>query len=64
MITLIIISSLLLGTSIFFAYRMWFLAGVLAEAQEYIEENQAYEENLEVTNRYMYFRIISSYAEN
>jgi hypothetical protein len=61
MITLIIISSLLLGTSIFFAYRMWFLAGVLAEAQEYIEENQAYEENLEVTNRYMYAKILESY---
>lgn len=61
MITLIIISSLLLGTSIFFAYRMWFLAGVLAEAQEYIEENQTYEENLEVTNRYMYSKILESY---
>jgi len=40
---------------------MWFLAGVLAEAQEYIEENQAYEENLEVTNRYMYAKILESY---
>jgi len=61
MIALIIISSLLLGTSIFFAYRMWFLAGALAEAQEYIEEMQTYEENLEVTNLYMYSKISESY---
>jgi hypothetical protein len=61
MIALIIISSLLLGTSIFFAYRMWFLAGTLAEAQEYIEEMQTYEENLEVTNLYMYSKISESY---
>jgi hypothetical protein len=61
MIALIIISSLLLGTSILFAYRMWFLAGALAEAQEYIEEMQTYEENLEVTNLYMYSKISESY---
>lgn len=61
MIALIIISSLLLGISSFFAYRMWFLAGTLAEAQEYIEEIQTYEENLEVTNRYMYSKILESY---
>ena len=35
-------------------YRIWFLAGKLADAQEYIEE-------LELTNEYMYGRISHSY---
>ena len=35
-------------------YRIWFLAGKLADAQEYIEE-------LELTNEYMYGRIVSAY---
>ena len=36
------------------AYRIWYLAGRLADAQEYIEQ-------LELTNEYMYGKIIDSY---
>lgn len=38
----------------YFGYRAFFLAGALAEAQEYIEE-------LELTNEFMYSRISQSY---
>jgi hypothetical protein len=54
MIFLIITSTLLLGASIYAGVRIWYLAGTLADAQEYIEE-------LEVTNRYMYSRITEAY---
>jgi hypothetical protein len=54
MIFLIITSSLLFATAIYLGYRVWYLAGSLAEAQEYIEE-------LEVTNRYMYSKITEAY---
>ena len=47
--------------SVYFGSRMWYLAGSLAEAQEYIEELQKYEEDLEVTNMYMYSKISESY---
>jgi len=47
--------------SVYFGSRMWYLAGALAEAQEYIEELQKYEEDLEVTNMYMYSKISESY---
>jgi hypothetical protein len=54
MIWLIILIVILLGGIGYAAYRIWYLAGVLADAQEYIEE-------LEVTNRYMYSKILESY---
>ena len=54
MIWIIILIVLLLSGIGYAAYRIWYLAGVLAEAQEYIEE-------LEVTNRYMYSKICESY---
>jgi hypothetical protein len=38
----------------YLGWRVWFLAGSLAEAQEYIEL-------LETTNEYMYTRITQSY---
>lgn len=38
----------------YLGYRAYYLAGSLADAQEYIEE-------LEVTNTYMYTRIVDSY---
>ena len=46
---------ILLLTSIYLGYRIWYLAGMLAEAQEYIE-------GLESTNQYMYERIEQSYS--
>ena len=54
MIFLIITSSLLLAAGSYAGYRVWYLAGSLADAQEYIEE-------LEVTNRYMYSKITEAY---
>lgn len=48
---LIVVLTLL---SIYLGYRTWYLAGSLADAQEYIED-------LESTNMYMYDRIIKSY---
>jgi hypothetical protein len=53
MITGLLIVILLL-TAIYLSFRVWYLAGSLAEAQEYIEE-------LESTNQFMYERIEQSY---
>jgi hypothetical protein len=54
MIILSIVCSILFGALIYFIYRAYYLAGALAEAQDYIEE-------LEVTNTYMYGKIEESY---
>ena len=54
MISLSILSVLLFAAIIYCGYRPYYLAGMLAEAQEYIEE-------LEMTNEYMYSRISQSY---
>ena len=45
---------ILLLSVIYLSFRVWYLAGSLAEAQEYIEE-------LESTNQFMYDRIAQSY---
>ena len=50
-LTILILSAI----CIYLGYRVWFLAGALAEAQEYVEL-------LEGTNQYMYTRIEQSYA--
>jgi hypothetical protein len=47
MIWLTVLIVILFGVIGYAGYRIWFLAGIVAEAQEYIEE-------LEVTNRYIY----------
>jgi hypothetical protein len=54
MIWLTVLIVILFGVIGYAGYRIWFLAGIVAEAQEYIEE-------LEVTNRYMYSKICESY---
>jgi len=54
MVTGLLIVILLLA-SIYLTFRVWYLAGALAEAQEYIEE-------LEATNQFMYQRIEQSYS--
>lgn len=54
MISIITISALA-ATTIYLGYRTWFLAGMLADAQEYIE-------SLEGTNQYMYSKIEESHA--
>ena len=53
MISFLIILALS-GVTAYLAYRIWFLAGSVADAQEYIEL-------LETTNEYMYTRIEKSY---
>jgi hypothetical protein len=54
MIWMIILAVILFGIIGYAGYRIWYLAGTLADAQEYIEE-------LEVTNRYMYSRIMEAH---
>lgn len=54
MITGLLIVILLL-TVVYLTFRVWYLAGTLADAQDYIEE-------LESTNQYMYSRIEQSYS--
>jgi Tfp pilus assembly protein PilE len=54
MIFLSILSVLLFAAIVYCGYRAYYLAGMLAEAQEYIEE-------LEMTNEFMYSRISQSY---
>jgi hypothetical protein len=54
MIVLSIVCAILFGVASYFIYRAYYLAGSLAEAQEYIDE-------LESTNQYMFDRISKSY---
>ena len=51
---LILISIASLSIISYLGYRVWFLAGALADSQEYVEA-------LESTNEYMYSRIEKSY---
>ena len=55
MITFIILSVSFLGTTIYFAYRAYVLAGVLADQEEYYE-------TVSDTNQYMYNKIQQSYT--
>ena len=54
MIFLIILCIASLGGLTYAGFRAYYLAGILADAQEYIEE-------LELTNEFMYSRISQSY---
>jgi hypothetical protein len=54
MIFLSILCVVLFAAIVYCGYRAYYLAGMVAEAQEYIEE-------LEVTNEFMYGRISQSY---
>lgn len=54
LITFIILFVLAVGVSVYLGYRAYYLAGKIADAQEYIEE-------LELTNEYMYSKITQSY---
>jgi hypothetical protein len=53
MVAGLLIVVLLLAVT-YLSFRVWYLAGALADAQEYVEE-------LESTNQYMYDRISKSY---
>jgi len=56
MIWLISLIIILFGVIGYVGYRIWFLAGSLADAQEYIEQ-------LELTNEFMYDKILASYEQ-
>jgi hypothetical protein len=56
MIGAIIIILLLTAAVTYLVFRSWDLAGKLTDAQEYIEQ-------LEVTNEFMYGRIVDSYEK-
>lgn len=54
MIPFIILSVLFLGTTAYFAYRAFVLAGVLADQEDYYDK-------VSQTNQYMFMRIKQSY---
>jgi hypothetical protein len=54
LITFIILFVIALGSAIYIGYRAYYLAGKIADALEYIEE-------LELTNEYMYGKIVQSH---
>ena len=61
MLFFIITTILLLGISTYLGYRVWFLAGAVADLQEQDEETVEYISLLESTNVYMYDQIKKSY---
>ena len=60
MISLIIILALSSAVA-YLAYRVWYLAGVIADSQYLDVSNIEYIEGLELTNQYMYDKIVESY---
>jgi hypothetical protein len=60
MLSLIIILALS-GAVIYLAYRVWYLAGIIADSQDLDVSNIEYIEGLELTNQYMYDKIVESY---
>ena len=61
MIVFSIIILLLSAGITYLGYRTWFLAGVLADQQDEVDEFIGYISNLENTNRYMYEQIVKTY---
>jgi len=61
MLTLLILSIGLFTSTTYLAYRVWFLAGALADTQDHTEDILEYIETLELTNQYMYGKIVASY---
>jgi len=61
MIFLIVTSILLLGISTYLGYRVWFMAGVIADIQEQDDDAASYIESLEITNRFMYSKIVQAH---
>jgi hypothetical protein len=45
----------------YLAYRVWYLAGVIADSQDLDSSNIEYMEELELTNQYMYGKIVEGY---
>jgi len=61
MLFFIITTIILLAVSSYLGYRVWYLAGIVADLQEQDSDVNEYVESLELTNRYMYSRIAESY---
>jgi len=61
MIISVIIILLLASTCTYLGYRVWYLAGVLADQQDEVDSFVGYISNLEETNQYMYNQILKSY---
>lgn len=61
MIFFIITTTLLTTLCAYLGYRVWFLAGAVADLQEQDDDVTTYIESLELTNRYMYSKIVESY---
>ena len=57
---LIIILALSAATT-YLSYRVWYLAGVLADNQDLDESNLTYITSLEQNNQYMYTTIVDCY---
>lgn len=62
MISLTIILSLAALVA-YLAYRVWYLAGIIADTQDLDSNNIQYIEGLELTNQYMYGKIVDSYTK-
>ena len=60
MMSLIIILTLS-SVVTYLAYRVWYLAGVIADSQDLDSSNIEYIEGLELTNQFMYNKIVESY---
>ena len=60
MLFLIITNILLLGVSMYLGYRVWYLAGAVADIQEQDEDVTEYIESLEVTNQFMYTKVVEA----
>jgi hypothetical protein len=63
MIFFIITTILLTALSVYLGYRVWFLAGAVADLQEQDTDVTTYIESLEATNLYMYDTILKSYKK-
>jgi predicted PurR-regulated permease PerM len=58
---LLLLLFILIVATVYLGRRAYVLAGLLADAQDVIDERQAYIIQLEDTNRYMFSRIEQSY---
>jgi cell division protein FtsB len=61
MLFFIITATLLFSISLYLGYRVWYLAGIVADLQEQNEDTESYIESIEMINQYMYTRIVSAH---
>jgi hypothetical protein len=61
MIFFILTTLILTGLCTYLGYRVWFLAGAVADLQEQDEDVTKYIESLELINVYMYEKIVHTY---